>query len=82
MLRKKMFLALAHRCHDSRRFHSGFEELAAMVSENKNLLLHPSSWRSFEKGHFSPLNSLLFALLLGTTKHVMLEICSKPYGRL
>ena len=70
------------RCHDSRRFHSGFEEVAALTSENKNPLLHPSSCRSFKKGHFSPLKSLLFAPLLGTTKHVMLKICSKPYGHL
>ena len=34
------------RCHDSRRFHSGFEEVAGLRSENTNRLLHPKQYFS------------------------------------
>lgn len=56
------------RCHDSRRFRSGFEEVAALRFENQNQLLHLSSFWCFKNRHSKPLNSLSFAMLLGTAK--------------
>ena len=62
-------------CHDSRRFHSGSEEVAALRSENNNRLLHPKKYFSvlLERSFFCLPNYEVYEVCNAFLK------CSKPY---